>query len=58
MHFYINFDQIRVEFQSEIIIDYINDTISNKAAILAGELLKDHKISSFSMDMTNVCHSQ
>ena len=53
MHFYINFDQIKVEFQSEIIIDYINNTISHKAALLAGELLKDHKISSFSNGMTN-----
>ena len=53
MHFYINFDQIRAEFQSEIIIDYINNNISHKAGILAGELLKNHKISSFSMGMTN-----
>ena len=53
MHFYINFDQIRAEFQSEIIIDYINNNISHKAGILAGELLKNHKISSFSKGMTN-----
>ena len=53
MHFYINFEQIRAEFQSEIIIDYINNNISHKAAILSGELLKNHKISSFSMGMTN-----
>ena len=53
MHFYINFDQIRAEFQSEIIIDYINNNISYQSAILAGELLKAHKVSSFSMGMTN-----
>ena len=41
MHFYINFDQIRAEFQSEIIIDFINNNISHQAAILAGELLKN-----------------
>ena len=52
MHFYINFDQIIMEFQSEIIIDYINSNISHPAALLAGELLKKHKISSFTLGMT------
>ena len=52
MHFYINFEQIKAEFQSEIVIDYINKNISHPAAIIAGELLKQHKISSFAIGMS------
>ena len=52
MHFYINFEQILVEFQSEIIIDYINSNISHQAALLSGFLLKKYKISSFSLGKT------
>ena len=54
MHFYINFEQILVEFQSEIIIDYINNNISHQSALLAGYLLKNHKISSFSLGMSEL----
>ena len=56
MHFYINFEQIIVEFQSEIIIDYINKTISHQAALIASFLFKNHKISSFSLGMTQSIH--
>ena len=52
MHFYINFEQILIEFQTEIIIDYINNSISHQAALLAGMLLKNHKLSSFALGMT------
>ena len=52
MHFYLNFEQILMEFQSEIIIDYINSNISHQAALLSGFLLKKHKISSISFGMT------
>ena len=52
MHFYINFEQIKAEFQSEIIIDFINNNISHPAAIIAGELLKKHKISSLAIGMS------
>ena len=52
MHFYFNFDQILVEFQTEIIIDYINSNISHQAALLSGMLLKKHKISSFELGRT------
>jgi hypothetical protein len=41
-----------MEFQSEIIIDYINSNISHQAALLSGFLLKKHKISSISFGMT------
>ena len=51
-HFYINFLQINVEFQTEIIIDFINNNISHSAALLAGILLHNYKISSFNMGMT------
>ena len=53
MHFYINFEQIKVEFLSVIVIDFISNTISLPAAIIAGELLKNHKISAFSLGMTD-----
>ena len=52
MHFYINFQQINLEFQSEIILDFINNNLSHQAALLAGILLKNYKISSFSIGMT------
>ena len=52
MHFYINFNQINVEFQAEIILDFINNNISHQAALLSGILLKDYKISSFALGMT------
>ena len=52
MHFYINFDQIIAEFKSEIVIDYINNNISHAAALLAGELLKKHIITSFKLGET------
>ena len=52
MHFYINFQQINLEFQSEIILDFINNNLSHQAALLAGILLKNYKISSFSLGMT------
>ena len=52
MHFYINFEQILIEFQTEIIIDYINSNISHQAALLSGMLLKKHKLSSFELGMT------
>ena len=52
MHFYLNFEQIIVEFQTEIIIDYINSSISHQAALLTGMLLKKHKISAFALGKT------
>lgn len=52
MHFYINFEQIKVEFLSEIITDFISNNISLPAAMIAGELLKNRKISSFALGMT------
>ena len=52
MHFYINFEQILAEFKSEIIIDYINNSISYEAGLLSGILLKRHKISSFMLGKT------
>ena len=52
IHFYINFEQILAEFKSEIIIDYINNSISYEAGLLTGILLKKHKISSFMLGMT------
>ena len=52
MHFYINFEQIKAEFKSEIIIDYINNNISHPAAIIAGELLKKQKITAFVQGMS------
>ena len=52
MHFYINFEQINLEFQTEIILDFINNNLSHQAALLAGFLLKNYKISSFSLGMT------
>ena len=54
MHFYINFEQIKAEFKSEIIIDYINNNISHPAAIIAGELLKKHKITAFVQGMSQI----
>lgn len=52
-HFYINFEQIFAEFKSEIIIDYINKNISHQTALLAAILLKNYKISSFSIGKTS-----
>ena len=52
MHFYINFSQINLEFQTEIILDFINNNLSHQAALLAGILLKNYKISSFAMGIT------
>ena len=52
MHFYINFEQINLEFQTEIILDFINNNFSHQAALLAGFLLKNYKISSFALGMT------
>ena len=51
-HFYINFEQINLEFQTEIILDFINNNLSHQAALLAGILLKNYKISSFALGMT------
>ena len=52
MHFYINFSQINLEFQTEIILDFINNNLSHQAALLAGILLKNYKISSFTLGIT------
>ena len=52
MHFYINFQQLNLEFQSELIIDFINSSLSHQAALLAGILLKNYKISSFALGIT------
>ena len=52
MHFYINFLQLNAEFQTEIIIDFINTNLSHSAALLCGILLKNYKISSFNLGMT------
>ena len=51
-HFYINFEQINYEFQTEIILDFINNNLSHQAALLAGILLKNYKISSFNLGIT------
>ena len=53
MHFYINFNQINLEFQTEIILDFINNNLSHQAALLAGILLKNYKLSSFTMGITS-----
>lgn len=53
MHFYINFSQINLEFQTEIILDFINNNLSHQAALLAGILLKNYKTSSFTMGITS-----
>ena len=43
MYFYINFPQLLTEFQSEIILDFISNSISHQAQLLASILLKNNK---------------
>ena len=51
-HFYINFEQVNAEFQTEIILDFMNNNISHQAALLAGILLKENKISAYKLGIT------